>query len=194
MDTEIRIARAIDKHPANHIAVHESPLGPDQKRRPSARESADRGEPDVLAGGSAQQPIILRSLRVRQSTSTSAPVFSPAAVSLGVTRLASQSAIAAAISRLLFSSIRKWPLPRMPMSASRMKSTGTPACFRKAALQWAVGAPKEGLGGHLQRRDIPEIDQLVRRLLLPPAAGKLGRVELLLPQEAKIFNAVHRGS
>jgi hypothetical protein len=33
----------------------------------------------------------------------------------------------------------------------------------------------------------------VRWLLLPPTAGQLGRVWLLLPHEAKILDIVHRG-
>src|SRR4051812_6649945 len=95
-----------------------------------ARQFAGHGFAPGLAA--LRRLSICGSARRRAEAACRRPVycrvgFSPAAASVGVTCLSSQSAMTAAISRLFFSSMRKWPLPRMPISASRMKSTGTPA-------------------------------------------------------------------
>ena len=66
--------------------------------------------------------------------------------------------------------------------------------FQKGRVAMGGRRPEGGFGRHQQRRDILEIDQFVRRLPLPPAAGKFGRVGLLLPQQAKIFDAGTGGS
>jgi hypothetical protein len=65
--------------------------------------------------------------------------------------------------------------------------------FQKGGVAMGGRRAEGGFSGHLQRRDILEI-QLVRWLLLPPATGKFGLVGLLLPREAKSSTPFTGGS
>ena len=48
-----------------------------------------------------------------------------------------QSSTSRAMSRLFFSIMTMWPLPRMPLSCRRMYSVFTPAWLRYFAVQWS---------------------------------------------------------
>ena len=109
-------------------------------RAPRARleidpEGADTGERPRLRQGRAAPGVVAAIVTPRTAARSG---HQPASV-LGLQRrlFCSQPSTRRAMSRLFFSIITMWPLPKIPLSCSRIYSVLTPAWLRYLAVQWS---------------------------------------------------------